>query len=126
MPQNKPRVSIPRKINEVIQLAQVIQSKDAELGNQSPLSMLEWEARIATIQAALAAQERADTLRSELEQAYEERDLHLKELLESIRQSRDVLTGIYRQDMKKLEEFGFTVARKGRSETLRQGNGDVC
>ncbi len=69
MPQNKPRVSIPRKINEVIQLAQVIQSKDAELGNQSPLSMLEWEARIATIQAALAAQERADTLRSELEQA---------------------------------------------------------
>ncbi|MGK7913556.1 MAG: hypothetical protein AB4050_19045 [Synechococcus sp.] len=44
---------------------------------------------------------------------YEERNRHIKELLASIRQSRDALTGIYRQDMSKLQDFGFNVEQKG-------------
>ncbi|MEL7086169.1 MAG: hypothetical protein AAF268_15355 [Cyanobacteria bacterium P01_A01_bin.3] len=111
MPQSKPRVVIPRKISDVIQLAQVIQSKDAELGTDSPLALLKWANKLAAIQSALDAQERAEELRDQLDSAYEERDRRIKELLESIRQSRDVLTGIYRQDMSKLTDFGFTVEK---------------
>ena len=111
MPQSKPRVVIPRKIGDVIQLAQVIQSKDSELGIASPLALLKWKDKLAAIQSALEAQQQAETLRSQLDLAYEERDRCIKELLESIRQSRDVLTGIYRQDMDKLEDFGFTVEK---------------
>ena len=109
MPQSKPRVVIPRKISDVIQLAQVIQTKDAELGTASPLALLKWADKLAAIQSALEAQERAEALREQLDSAYEERDRRIKELLESIRQSRDVLTGIYRKDMSKLNDFGFTV-----------------
>ena len=111
MPQSKPRVVIPRKIGDVIQLAQSIQSKDAELGTASPLALLQWTDKLAAIQSALEAQEWAETLREQLDRAYEERDRRIKELLESIRQSRDVLTGIYRQDMSKLTDFGFTVEK---------------
>ena len=116
MPQSKPRVVIPRKNGDVIQLAQTIQAKDAQLGAASPLALLKWADKLAAIQSALDAQEQAETLRKQLDAAYEERDRCIKELLESIRQSRDVLTGIYRQDMNKLEDFGFTVEAKTQSD----------
>ena len=109
MPQSKPRVVIPRKIGDVIQLAQLIQSKDAELGTASPLALLNWLDKLTAIESVIEAQQQAENLRAQLDAAYEERDRCIKELLESIRQGRDVLTGIYRQDMSKLEEFGFTV-----------------
>ena len=109
MASNKARVNIPRKPQELLKLAQTIQAKDAELGGQSPLGFLDWNSKLDAINKALAAQEEAESLRRQMESAYEQRDILVKEITDWVRQSRDILTGVYRQEMRKLGDFGFTV-----------------
>jgi cell division protein ZapA (FtsZ GTPase activity inhibitor) len=115
MPQNKPRVIIPRNPEELLKLAQLIQEKDAELGNQSPLAFLDWKSKLNAINEAIAAQKEAEALRRQMESAYERRDALLQEITTWVRQSRDMLTGVYRQEMRKLGDFGFTVDSSPRS-----------
>lgn len=109
MAPTKPRIVIPRNAEDLLKLAQSIQAKDAELGSKSPLAVLEWAKKIDQVQAALAAHNQAESLRRQMEAAYEQRDNLLDDINEWVRQSRDVLTGIYRQEMQKLGDFGFTV-----------------
>ena len=109
MATHRTRVNIPHKAQDLLKLAQTIQAKDAELGNQSPLGFLDWGSKLDVINQALAAQEEAESLRRQMESAYEQRDILVKEITGWVRQSRDILKGVYRQEMRKLGDFGFTV-----------------
>lgn len=120
MAQTKPRVVIPRNPEQLLKLAQLIQAKDAELGEQSPLAFLDWSAKLDTINEALAAQQEAESLRRQMESAYEQRDRKIKEITTWVRRSRDILTGIHREEMRKLGEYGFTVDSSARSRPSEQ------
>ena len=109
MTSTRPRILIPRNAEELLKLAQLIQAKDAELGSKSPLTALEWTKKAEQVSIALAAHNQAEALRRQMEIAYEQRDNLVEEITEWVRQSRDILTGIYRQEIQKLGDFGFTV-----------------
>jgi len=103
------QVEIPRNSDKVCELAETIIAKDAELGDASPLKILNWpedSARIETIRAK--GREAAELIRR-AEELNEERKRELDVILPKIRRSRDILKGHYGQDLRKLGEFGFTV-----------------
>ncbi len=109
MPQNKPRVIIPRNLEELLKLAQLIQEKDAELGNQSPLAFLDWKSKLNAINEAMAAQKEAEALRREMERAYERRDALLQDITTWVRQSRDMVT--YSSHQIKDYDAGFSTSQ---------------
>lgn len=61
------------------------------------------------IAEAAALQPRIESISTELEVLMGRRDKLLAELGEFVRQGRDVLTGVYRDGMRRLAEFGFAV-----------------
>ncbi len=115
MAQSKPRVVIPRKAEELIELAKTIQSKDQELAEKSPIALLKWQEKATAVQAALDAHRQAEECRRQMEMAYEQRDKLLTDITTWVRQTRDVLTGFYRKEMQTLGDFGFTVNSSPRS-----------
>jgi hypothetical protein len=44
-----------------------------------------------------------------MEKAYRDRDLLIKSISETVLASRDVLTGVYRENMKRMGDWGYTV-----------------
>ncbi|NJM00600.1 MAG: hypothetical protein HC924_18305 [Synechococcaceae cyanobacterium SM2_3_2] len=109
MATSQKRINIPRQPEPLLKLAEMIARRDAELGENSPLRLLQWPDKTTIIQEALTLHRQAESLRRQMEQAYEQRDRHLSEVNEWVRQSRDILKGTYRQEIKKLGEFGFEV-----------------
>lgn len=104
-----PRITISRNVQEVLELAEMIYRKHQELGKNSPLNTLDWTTQGPKVATALAAHRRAEELKRQAERAYEERDAMLKSIDEIVKQTRDVLKGVYRNEPKKLGEFGFDV-----------------
>ena len=103
------KVSISTNVEELLALAETIFQKHEALGKASPLSSLDWKTQGPKIVEALAAHKRAEELKRQMEQAYEQRDALLKPIDEIVKQSRDVLKGIYRGEPRKMGEFGFDV-----------------
>jgi len=109
------RIQIPRQPEKLIQLAQAIYAKHTELGTASPLNALDWEEKVTVLNEALAAHKQAEEYKRQMEKAYQQRDNLVDDITEWVRQSRDVLKGIHRQEMKKLGDFGFEVDDSPRS-----------
>jgi hypothetical protein len=103
------KVSISRNVEELLDLAGTINQKHELLGKASPLSALDWKTQGSKVVEALAAHKRAEELKRLMEQAYEQRDALLKPIDEIVKQSRDVLKGVYRNEPRKMGEFGFDV-----------------
>lgn len=103
------RVDIPRNPEALLALAETICTRDAELGERSPLGFLNWSEKAPQLDEAIAAHEEAEALRRQMEAAYEKRDKLVKDATTWVRQSRDILTGVYRDEMRKLGDYGFTV-----------------
>lgn len=76
------------------------------------------------LDSALAKHNEAEELRKKMEAAYKERDLLLTDMPKIIRASRDILTGINSQNMKRLGDWGFTVEAAGTS-TKRKASAKV-
>ncbi len=114
MPQIK--VTISPNVEELLALAEIIYQKHQALGKASPLAVLDWQAQGPRIAQALAAHKRAEELKRLMEQAYEQRDALLEPVDAIVRQSRDVLKGIYRNEPRKIGEFGFNVVAPPRSK----------
>jgi len=72
--------------------------------------------RYGVYSQALATHKRAGELKRLMEQAYKQRDALLEPVDAIIRQSRDVLKGIYRNEPRKIGEFGFNVVAAPRSK----------
>ena len=106
------RVVIPASPSELIDLAKKVYKKHQDLGATSPLNSLQsnkWEVNGPNVATALGYQEQAEELKRQAENLYKQRDLLLAPIKESIRSSRDVLLGIYRENPRALGEWGFEV-----------------
>jgi hypothetical protein len=87
-------------------------------GAASPLNFLTditWAEEGSKIQQALDKHEEAEMHKMLMEQAYRERDLILKNTPVIVKSSRDLLTGIHRENMKRLSNWGFTVQDNARN-----------
>jgi hypothetical protein len=108
----KMRVPIPRNAEEVLLLAEKVYNKHLQLGKESPLNAMEdysWATDGPKIAEAMAFHKKAEDLKKLMENAYKERDLLVNSIDPTTKASRDVLTGIYRKNMKRMGDWGFTV-----------------
>jgi hypothetical protein len=105
----KPRIPIPTNPGEIIDLASSIEEQHTALGKASPLAMLEWDIVSPQIKDASAVQKQIDKISKELEKLTQRRNNLLDPIGEFVRSSRDILSGVYRSEMKKLGDFGYVV-----------------
>ncbi len=106
------RVEIPRNAKDLLVLAEDILAKHTADGAASPLNLLEditWATEGPKVATALAKHDEAEHYRLLMEKAYRERDLLMKETGIIVKNSRDLLTGIHRENMKRLGDWGFSV-----------------
>ena len=104
------KVAISKNAENLLDLANKVYNQHQKLGAVSPLQMLEWATVGPTIQKALVDHNKAEELRRLSEISYAERDKQLVSIDDMVKRSRDVLKGIYRNEPKKLGEFGFEVS----------------
>ncbi len=110
------KFNISRKVEGILKLAGNIFSRHQELGKASPLSSLAWNTQGPKVAEALAAHKRAEELKRQMEIAYEQRNALIEGIDEIVKQSRDVLKGVYRSEPRKLGEFGFEVTSSTRTK----------
>jgi hypothetical protein len=106
------RVNIPRNTEQLLALAQRIYSKHTELGTKSPLNTMvsnSWTQNGDSIAECLAFHQQAEEAKRTMEELYRKRDALLAGVKESVKASRDILVGVYRDAPKTLGEFGFDV-----------------
>jgi hypothetical protein len=115
----KKRVKIPvRSPKAMLNLARKMREKHVTDGEASPLRVLNWATVNALIDRSIINDEQADQMRREKLHAYQRRDTDMQELLGVLRNSRDILTGVYRDEMKALGEWGFDVLDNREGEPL--------
>ena len=106
----KLRVKIPtNRPKDIIDLAKKVYDKHQADADSSLLKNLDWNEAGASISKAIKAHEKAEELSRETIKMYQQRDLLLEPLTEIVRNSRDILTGSYKKEMKKLGDWGFDV-----------------
>jgi hypothetical protein len=103
------RINIPSNADELLALAKLISEQHSALGDESPLKVLNWNENIKLINDAIKIQKEAEALAREAEVKYSERDKLLKSIDNIVKQSRDFLKAVYRNEPKKLGKFGFEV-----------------
>ncbi|NVN94791.1 MAG: hypothetical protein HXX18_05860 [Bacteroidetes bacterium] len=108
-PINSVRIEVPRNPKEKIELSRRIFDANKALGNASPLTSIDWTSQDANITKAGALNKKAEDLTREIEKIYEDRDALLVVIDDMVKQSRDILKGVYRKEPFKLGEFGFNV-----------------
>ena len=117
----KVRVSIPKKKRELIILAQKVLSKHQLDAEQSKLGVLDWSTFDEKIQQALSMQNAAEDLARKSKLTTEQCDLLLEEIHSHLRSSRDVLSGVFKSEMKKLGDWGYNVIESTRvSKTKKE------
>ncbi|HEX5172279.1 MAG TPA: hypothetical protein VFW11_24050 [Cyclobacteriaceae bacterium] len=106
----KKRVKIPvSNPAQLLDLAKKVQSKHTADGDGSLLKILNWTEITPTIEAAVANHEKARQLKREMVEAYQQRNLQLQEIIQAVRDSRDILSGAFKKEMKVLGQWGYEV-----------------
>ena len=106
------RVVIPNNAEELLDLATNVYNKHNELGAASPLNAMvshKWTDHGPQVATCLTLHKQAEELKRQAEETYRQRDLLLAGITESVKASRDVLLGVYRETPKTLGEYGFQV-----------------
>jgi hypothetical protein len=112
MANTKMRVVIPTNPEDLLKLATAINKKHTEDGAKSPLNSMvdcKWETESPKLPLAQAKHDEAEDYKKKMETAYRERDLIMVNIPKIVRSSRDILTGVNHDNMKRLGEWGFTV-----------------
>ena len=107
------RIELPHNPKDVLNLATDIFTKHTNDGESSPLLHLDgvdWAVVGPTIPTALGLHQKAEKLKSQMEEAYRERDLYLPAIEEAIKVSRNLLKAHNQKNPKRLGEWGFKVA----------------
>jgi hypothetical protein len=124
---SKARIQIPKNVQEVLELAEIINAKHSTDGEASPLNTLK-DLNLQGIGSRLAACQvqhlKAEELRRQMELAYRERDAMLKPISETVKAARDLLLGVYRTQPKRLGDWGFTVS-DGPNKALKSGTSNA-
>ena len=102
--------------------------KHAEEGKDSPLSCLNWDNMGPKIKEAVQLDENITSMKTEMDQMIERRRKLVEDpdgIADFVRQSRDVLSGIHRNEMRKLCDFGFEVSdsAKSKKSAVKAANG---
>ena len=106
------RVVIPNNAEELLDLATNVYNKHNELGAAPTLNAmvsLKWTVIGPQVASCLTLHKQAEELKRQAEETYRQRDLLLAGITESVKASRDVLLGVYRETPKTLGEYGFQV-----------------
>ena len=107
------RVSIPKNVQELLELSSNVYAKHVADGSSSPLNALQdvkWETIGPKIAVGLQKHFEAEDLKRKMELAYKERDASVVDISEVLAASRDLLKSIYSKTPKKLGEWGFDTA----------------
>jgi len=106
----KKRVKIPTsKPAEMLELAKRVQEKHIADGEESVLKRLNWQQVSPIIEKAIADHKLAERLRRDMLEAYQQRELAMNVVTEVVRDSRDILMGTFKKEMKVLGKWGFDV-----------------
>lgn len=123
MANTKPRVNIPKNPTQKLDLASRIFAKHTSMAVASPLNALQshtWTVNGPEVANAQTFNQQAEEYSRQAEEAYRKRDLLLSELDESIKSTRDLLLGIYRDNPKELGQWGFEVDDSVRAAAKKQ------
>ena len=118
MANGKPRVNIPSNSALKLELAARIYAKHLAVGATSPLKALQnhnWDTNGPEVANALAYHQQAEELQRQANLIYRKRDLLLDEIDLSIKSTRDLLLGIFHDNPKELNQWGFDVSDTARS-----------
>ncbi|GAA3947276.1 hypothetical protein [Hymenobacter algoricola] len=109
----KPRIIIPDNPAELFKLAGLIYAQHQKLGTKSPLHALEelpsWDEAGPKVVEAQEIQAEIDKQEKNLKILYGKRQQHDDVVRPQTRGTRDLLTGVYSQNLRRLGEFGFEV-----------------
>lgn len=114
------RVKISRNTEEVLNLAELVGKKHEELGKDSPLQPLNWNNQLDNVRKAIEYHKQAKEYLRMAEQAHEQRDLLVVPIDDLLRQSRDLLKALYRNEPKRLGEFGFEVGEAVKKKKTKE------
>lgn len=117
------RVAIPTNPKELLELATQIYQKHTELGAESPLNALvshSWNENGAKVTDAATLNKQAEELKRQSEEANGKRNLLLPAIENSVKASRDLLQGVYRETPRTLSQYGFNVTESVRSNSKKQ------
>ena len=118
MANNKVRVDIPKNATLLLALSERIFAKHNEMALTSPLNSMQnhkWEVNGPEVAKALALHQQAEDLQRQTDLTYRKRDLILAELDESVKSTRDLLLGVFRDNPKELNQWGFDVSDTARA-----------
>ena len=106
----KKRVKIPlNSPAELLDLAKKVQLKHTADGDASLLRALKWMEINPALEVALDSHRKAEHMKREMAAAYQKRDNELETIIAALRDSRDILSGTYKKEMKVLGQWGYEV-----------------
>ncbi|SHI31660.1 hypothetical protein SAMN02745146_0504 [Hymenobacter daecheongensis DSM 21074] len=118
----KPRIVIPENPADLFALDELIYAQHQKLGAKSPLNALEelpsWDEVGPKVAVAQTLQAQIDQLEKDLKNLYGQRQLLLDVFVPQTRSSRDLLTGVYSQNLRRLGEFGFEVIEEAEKKAV--------
>ncbi len=120
------RVIIPTNAEELLDLATRVNNKHTELGDASPLKSMvspNWTDNGSKLATCLEIHRQAESLKRQAEELIAKRNAMLTPIGETVKASRDVLLGIYRETPKALGEFGFDVVDSARGGKAKKADG---
>jgi hypothetical protein len=106
------RTNVPRNPSDLIDLGVKILKKHTELGDDSPLNAMvshKWSDNGAKVEEAAALDKQAQDLKRQSEEAINKRNALLPDIENSVKGSRDLLEGVYRETPRMLAQFGFDI-----------------
>lgn len=103
------KIVIPTNSDKRAKLAQDIMGKATQDGDKSPIKTIITEPLKINVASVELKTKQANEFRRQAEVLIEERNNLMKEVDQFIRSSRDILSGIFPNEPKKLTEYGFDV-----------------
>lgn len=115
----KPRIIIPDNPAELLKLGSQIYAQHQKLEGRSPLNALEelpsWDEVGPKVVAAQTLQEKIEQHERDLKTLYGQRQQVIDVLVPQTRGTRDLLSGVYSQNLRRLGDFGFDVIESAES-----------
>lgn len=117
------RVDIPTSPKDLLDLASQVYQKHTDLGTESPLNALashKWSDNGPKVAEAAVLHKQAEELKRQSEEATSKRNLLLADIDSSVKASRDLLQGVYRETPRTLSQFGFNVSESVHTSAKKQ------
>lgn len=112
MSRTKGRVILSKNPKEHLDIAKTIYDKHMELGDKSPLLLLEdvdWKTVEPKISIGLQAHADAEFHKGEMEKQYAARDLQMPDVTKAVKQSINLLKATFGDNPKMLADWGVNV-----------------